>query len=174
MEGDPLTCDLEIQRLAAVIANRRVNRMARSFSMRAMTQPPPPAPQTLAARPPCCMRHFNQLVNQRGSDARRVACGASFHSSCISAATSSQLVPPAPGAWPGRCARSRAKLWIDLLVAVNVLLEDLPVVDPRVPRRAGVEQHEALVHLFGGNGIASRRTPSVSRWMALTPPYIAG
>ena len=34
----------------------------------------------------------------------------------------------------------------DPCVAVNVLLEDLPVVDARLPRRAGVEQHEALVH----------------------------
>ena len=50
-----------------------------------------------------------------------------------------------------RNARDLREVPDDVLVAVDVLLEDLPVVDARLPRRAGVEQHEALVHFLGRN-----------------------
>src|SRR6516162_1729085 len=41
-------------------------------------------------------------------------------------------------------------------IAVDVLLEDFPVIDPRLPRRTRIEQNETLVHLihWDRNGLA--------------------
>ncbi len=69
-----------------------------------------------------------------------------------------------------------AKVTNDVLVAIDVLLEYLPIVDARLARRAGIDQHKRVCSTSSAGDIAmgSQWIPSGSRWMVFTPPYIAG
>src|ERR1035438_9543347 len=58
-------------------------------------------------------------------------------------------------------ARDFREVVYDVLVAVDVLFEYLPVVDARLPRRSGVEENEALIDLVERN---RHRLPADSVW----------
>ena len=160
-------------------AGRRSSRIASCTrsrlpsSTRTMTQPPPPAPQTLAARAPClraaAISESISGVVMPGALVRR-----SFHSSRSRRSTSSHAADLQRATHRLGDVRNLLEVANDLLVAVDVLLEDLPVVDARLPRRAGVEEHEAACHLVGRdrNRLAShaRRTRDESRSRRHTSP----
>ena len=124
-------------------------------SMSTMTQPPPPAPQTLAARAPCFLAAAISLsmsgVVMPGALVRR-----SFHSSFSRRSTSAQLRALQRDMHFAGNAGNFGEVADDVLVAIDVLLEDLPVVDARLARRTGINQHEALVHFFGGRWRSAR------------------
>ena len=129
-EIQTLGCNLKIQRLTAVLANGVFHPLARTL----LDQRDDAAAAAGAAnlRRPRSVRHgrFHQLINQRGGDAGRVrAAQIPFF-----ADQPLDIVPllggQAPDAWPGRCARSRRKLWITCLSPLMCCLNTSQLLMP--------------------------------------------
>ena len=98
---------------------------------RTITQPPPPAPQTLAARAPCCRCHRNQLVDEGSGDAGRIGApqlplfahaGALTSSHCASAS--------ARDAWPAQSARFPQSCWMTRLSPLMCCLKTSQLLMP--------------------------------------------
>ena len=125
-------------------------------------QPPPPAPQTL---PPyragiaCGRQHARRSPAVVTPGARPLRFS---HSSATCRPTSGQSPRSSASRMATAMSRMRAEALLDFAVPVDVPLGDLPVVDARVARGAGVGEHEPPLELVAprpatGRGARRRR-----------------
>ena len=125
-------------------------RLAAPCSTRKMTQPPPPAPQALAALSAVPGGNADQFVDERRGDSRSVAAA----QLPFLAEQARHLVPLGIGQRLVHGAgdfNDAFEVAEHPLVAIDVGLENFPIVDTGLARRAGVGQNKARLDFFRGD-----------------------
>src|SRR5271165_5988077 len=146
-ERQPLACGLEVERLSATFTNGVLHALPRAFLNQGNNAASSSRTANLCRPCAVLLGHSDQFVDERRGDAWRVRAPQlpffaqqAFH-----------VVPLPPGerAMHGlRNARNLLKVANHLFIPIDVLLQDLPVVNPRLSRRSGVEKRKALVHFI--------------------------